>query len=470
MHSLNIDPRSTLIIAAGLFLLFSACTWYILSKNITKSLLLWCSSGVIASMGITLIILRDLIHDVLSYHLGNLLIVFFISLWCQALRMELFKPWKHIAIAASLFLFILIYSILYEYTNPYWKDIFTKLTLFFLFFHLFQLSLLVAINEKSVNTFSLAGVSLLISCSFLYQIIILTINPDLATGPFRESKDNILTALSSVLFVAIGYFSYVGRELEKASFNEIKIKIEQTKLLEDIKLQRQLRTMEKNHNMNLVSASLAHELSQPLTAAYTNSQLFKRSLDREDLSINNLLQLTHRISLNIDRASKILDRIRRILSTTAQKFECLNLKELINDNINSLRDNLIPKDTTIIINHDKDDIFIFGDEVLLSQVLTNLFKNAIEAMSSTMHKKLTISIILDDKDVTVLIEDNGFGLTSNNSFDLKKSNLSSSKESGLGVGLYISEDIIKRHNGSLTILTSNTAGTIASIKLPIGNK
>ena len=134
------------------------------------------------------------------------------------------------------------------------------------------------------------------------------------------------------------------------------------------------------------------------------------------------------------------------------------------------RERPLIKESNIKLNMDliDDEVYINGDYNRLSQVLINIIKNSIEAMEN---KKgiLNISNMIQDKFVVIMIADNGIGISKKRLKKIKEP-FYTTKSRGTGLGVSLSDEIIKAHSGTLTYKSKEFIGTKVIIKLPLYGK
>ena len=115
-----------------------------------------------------------------------------------------------------------------------------------------------------------------------------------------------------------------------------------------------------------------------------------------------------------------------------------------------------------------EESVVMGDKVQLSQILLNVYRNAIEAMSHSQLRKIFVSVGKQDDRVVVRVRDTGPGLD-----ESMRSNIGmpfvTTKSDGLGVGLSISQSIAEKHSGSLAITNAKDGGALVELNLPADN-
>ena len=201
--------------------------------------------------------------------------------------------------------------------------------------------------------------------------------------------------------------------------------------------------------LGLLTASIAHEVNQPLAAIVTNGETCLRWLNRADPDIERAREVTKRVIADARRASEIIDRIRTMAKGHAPQFIPLAFNEIIEESIVFLRHELQSRDISVALDLASDLPRIVGDRIQLQQVVVNLTLNAIQSVSGSTKAGRGILVrteLSSSQVVRCSIEDDGPGISPNDLPHLF-GNFFTTKASGMGVGLPISQSIIEAHGG-----------------------
>jgi len=215
-----------------------------------------------------------------------------------------------------------------------------------------------------------------------------------------------------------------------------------------------------------LSASIAHEVNQPLTGIVTKANAALRWLaaDKPDLE-KARAALTHIVSAG-HRASNIITSIRSMLRKETQKNSPVDINKLIWTVLGlvwiDLRKHEIDLDTKL----NEQLPSVWGNEIQLQQVILNLITNAIESMHSVKQRKLRVRSEPGGPDeVHVSIEDTGTGIDHSNLDSIFKP-MFTTKATGMGMGLAICRSIIESHGGRIWISQGSEQGSIFHFSLP----
>ena len=215
-------------------------------------------------------------------------------------------------------------------------------------------------------------------------------------------------------------------------------------------------------------SSLAHEISQPLTAILSYAQAAQRMYAGKEPQLQEILQYI----INDDqRASGVIRRLRLLLKKTKSAFEPLDINALINDTVTLIMPDITVRDKAIKFDLDTGLPPIQGDRIQLQQVLLNLISNSLEAMeaSKDSHELMIRTSRKDNDTILVQVKDSGCGIPAEN---MKKlfSHFFTNKPDGLGMGLSISRSIVEAHGGQLDAKNNPDRGATFYFTIPVNMK
>jgi PAS domain S-box-containing protein len=219
--------------------------------------------------------------------------------------------------------------------------------------------------------------------------------------------------------------------------------------------------------MGELTASLAHELSQPISGAITNANVCLRKLGRDQPDLEEVRAAVTRIGRDAQRAAEIIKRIRSQFEKGASNREMIDVNELIRETVALLRDETVRYNISARTKLAADLPPIAGDRVQLQQVAMNLIVNSIEAMKDVDGlRELVIQSRRDENEqFLVSVSDTGPGFPpqfAEQIFDP----FFTTKPHGTGMGLRISRSIIESHGGRLWAVGSPGCGATFHMNLP----
>ena len=222
--------------------------------------------------------------------------------------------------------------------------------------------------------------------------------------------------------------------------------------------------------MGQLSASIAHEVNQPIAALLTNAETALRWLARQPPNLEKAKPLIDRVIGDGKRAADILSRIRAFSRKAPARKEDLEINEAILEIMGLTRVAMSEHSVSVKMQLSEGLPHVLGDRVQLQQVILNLMMNAIEAMSEVEEGPRELLISTSDAELgSVLVEvsDTGPGLPPANLARIFEA-FYTTKASGLGMGLSICRSIIQNHGGRLWATPNQPRGTVFCMMLPIG--
>jgi len=224
--------------------------------------------------------------------------------------------------------------------------------------------------------------------------------------------------------------------------------------------------------MGELTASLAHELSQPLTGILTNAQAARRFLDATAPDLGELRNILSDIVDDDKRAGEVLHRLRDFLRKGEPQRLLLDLNVLIRDVAKLLSSDALIRNVTVTLDLAPTPLIVTGDRVQLQQVVMNLVINAMDAMADGDAAQRTIALRSKGEDVQVahaLVEDTGTGLREATE-ELIFEPFFTTKPTGMGMGLSIAKSIIEAHGGLIWATNNPARGATVHFALPFASK
>jgi hypothetical protein len=218
-----------------------------------------------------------------------------------------------------------------------------------------------------------------------------------------------------------------------------------------------------------MAASIAHEISQPLSAVVANGHACTQWLSAEPPHVTNAKLAAERIVRDGKDAGDVVRRIRALFRKDALQKIDLDVNEVINEVLGLIHAEVARKRITVETDLEKKLPTAMGDRVQLQQVIFNLFLNGIEAMETMLDRprKLFVRSRAQSADA-ILVEIRDFGTGVSDAEKVFEA-FYTTKEKGMGMGLAICRSIIEAHGGRLGISPSEGPGTTFFFTLPLGS-
>jgi signal transduction histidine kinase len=451
-----------------IYLLMPIAIWIALNNRKSKPMIWWCIGGELFAIGLLLVGLRPALPTWVSYALANGLSWLAVCMQATALLLALRqRPPLPIMVAA-----VLVWIAVFEYfrqglENSHlrfgWALIFYALA----FAYIAQLSARISVEHGLKNARTLAviyGVGALIVCIRILRIVFGYTEPDAAA----QGVDSFLLVISGVMVSVLGSFAFVGLFVERAVKREVLATEERVRQEESARLGEQIAQLERQRTLGAMSYSFAHELSQPLTAILMDTHAIKSSLSANQLNVSEIKESIEDVERSAKRTVQLVERIRSFVRPTQGDYEDVDMKVLVHDVQHLLAHDIRAQNVQFEWDFDDSACLVHGDKIQLSQIVLNVYRNAIQAMVGADLRKISVSLEREDQRVVLRVHDSGAGLD-----DAVKDQVGqpfvTTKREGLGVGLSISKTIAEMHNGSLTITNAVGGGALVELNLPAVN-
>jgi signal transduction histidine kinase len=268
----------------------------------------------------------------------------------------------------------------------------------------------------------------------------------------------------------IRYFSYLALRVswvdQRASSNNalnkslVKLANEKEQFLQGL--------MSSNRALGIsaLANSLAHQLSQPITGIILQNESVRRELLNQG-NQEKSVQILDTVTEELSKVSALVTNLRRLFGAKETEFKTFNLQEACDEVLEIINPTLHSKNITLIKSFVSSPIVV-GNPIQIQQVLINIFNNAIDAIENTktQDRKINLSISQDQSFAIIVIKDTGNGISPKivpKMFELYQS----TKPDGLGIGLWLCQEIIDKHNGSLTASNELAGGAAFKMRLPL---
>jgi len=228
-----------------------------------------------------------------------------------------------------------------------------------------------------------------------------------------------------------------------------------------------LRHMTRVSLVGQLSAAIAHQLNQPLSAILGNAEVAQKLLGRRAIDVAELQAICDDIVTENHRASEIIRRLGALYNRRDSNIEPIDLNQLVHETLDLLRPELLTRHVAPVTDLAPDLPAVDGSKVQLQQVVLNLALNAADAMNDAkiLERKLTIRTESSDGEVRLYVVDNGPGIAPahlGSVFDP----FWSTKEGGMGMGLAICRTIVAAHHGRIMVSNNPVEGATFCVGLP----
>jgi PAS domain S-box-containing protein len=239
--------------------------------------------------------------------------------------------------------------------------------------------------------------------------------------------------------------------------------------IESYRTRRELWRMERVSQMGELTASLAHELNQPLTAILSNAGAALRFLQADKLDPAELHDILQDIVKDNKRAGEIIRSLRSMIKQEEMERETISINDVLRDIISFFHSEAIIRNIAVEIDLAEPSPVVHVDRVQIQQVLINLIINAAEAMSQhgpEGRKIILQTRLIDHGTAQVAVRDFGPGIDEKD-LDYIFDPFFTTKRSGLGMGLSISRSIIEAHGGRIWVENNRDKGVTFYFEIPV---
>jgi PAS domain S-box-containing protein len=232
------------------------------------------------------------------------------------------------------------------------------------------------------------------------------------------------------------------------------------------KLQADLAHITRVSTMRELTASLAHEIKQPIGAAVTNAEVCLRLLNRNSPDVPEAREAALEMTKDARRAADIIDHVRLLYQKGRPQLKPVDVNEVIAEMLVMLRNQANHHSVAMRTDLAEGLPTVMADRVQLQQVLMNLMLNGIEAMKDTGGDLSIRSQLSEDGELLISVTDNGIGLPAGRADEIFNA-FFTTKSQGTGLGLAITRSIRESHGGRVWATANIGGGTVFYFTLPI---
>jgi PAS domain S-box-containing protein len=277
-----------------------------------------------------------------------------------------------------------------------------------------------------------------------------------------DSQDRYIHSVGHPIFDPSGkLMQFVGVAMDVTESKQAEEERERLR-----RVQADLAHVTRVSTMGELTASLAHEIKQPIGAAVTNAEVCVRLIDRREPNLAEAREAAVEMIKDARRAADIVDRVRLLYQKGSSQLERIDLNQAIEEMIGMMVDDADRHAVTIRTDFAQGLPNVMADRVQLQQALMNLMLNGIEAMQPAGGELRIKSQWAPDGQVLISVSDTGVGLPLEN-LDAIFNAFFTTKTQGTGLGLAITRSIIQSHGGQVWASANTGAGATFQFTLPV---
>jgi signal transduction histidine kinase len=460
-----------LVLALVLWGLLYGSRFILSSDKDTQSKKLWLTALTLTASSFTLFALASTISLSLLTLANTAFVASFIyfGLFCRSLNASVPKNVNILVIA-----FLLCFAVLFEYLRQ--RGLFVErvglISLIGVSCFIWELKELRRLKEIGSTQLRFLVYTIAIELVLTFtRLVALFIDGGFSTPSLYQ--EGVMSASIRWAWLAVSILSYVavlGYWLEKLSVENIQVARENEKitglLKEKERLIYGLMKANKTAATGALSASIAHELNQPLGASNLNIQFLKMNLEKGVINPELGKEVLDSLEEDNKRAAAIVKSLRSIFTEVDSNAKEVQLDSLIDRVLDIVKPELKSKNIQIQLQVD-DGLLVRVNSSEIEQVILNLLNNAIQALgnSGTLQRRIAINATKSEQFIQLSISDNGAGVPiefKSQLFEL----LSTTKQTGMGLGLWLCKHIVTRYGGSIRYEDAVGGGARFVVELP----
>src|SRR5690606_34873566 len=214
-----------------------------------------------------------------------------------------------------------------------------------------------------------------------------------------------------------------------------------------------LATGEREQAWREMAKQVAHEIKNPLTPMRLSMQSFQRNFDPNDPNIHlKVEEYSNTLIHQIDTMSTIASAFSNFAKMPAQQNEILNVPKIVKMALDIFNEDYI------VFSSENEEILAKFDRTQLIRVVTNLVKNATQALDKVEDPRILVRVEEDERDVFISVSDNGIGITEENKQRVFEPKFTT-RSSGMGLGLAMVKNLVETYGGSITFTSKRNKGT-----------
>jgi signal transduction histidine kinase/PAS domain-containing protein len=232
---------------------------------------------------------------------------------------------------------------------------------------------------------------------------------------------------------------------------------------------KELERLTRVNSVGEMTAGIAHELNQPLTAMINFTDAADAAMAANHLdaaAIADIRNLIKRANEQAIRATRVLKSVRSMIRSEPSQFSNINLRQLIEGACQLLCEEIIQCDAKVVVEDVDPSLHLDADPTQIEQVLVNLIRNALESVTKCSTRLISISAIRDESHAAIRVADTGAGFLEEDCARLFDA-FFTTRESGLGLGLKICRSIVESHGGQIRATNLDSGGACFIVTLPL---
>ena len=462
---MKVDMSILAVMTALAYLALPLLTWFALRARRDLTVDLWCGGGLLASLGFFLSSLQGQLSDWLTLAVGYAFLIGSMVARAQALRIGLALPSRARQMIALALLSSLAFCLAQWLDAQFLRGMIVRVSVGLAAAGLAWLAWQLSRKEASPAASWIAITYALMSLGFLALVVQGALAADAPRASGWNSYWTVLL-ITSMITAVVGHFGFAAIVFERTKRAELDRVRQRSQQDESRQLEGRLRQLNRQRDLAVVAASLGHELSQPLAVIRVHAEVARRGIARDRLDAQYLRETLEKIAASMRRSMQVLETAAHFIQELPGQRRLLDLAQAVREAWELLEDDARKHGIQMEMRCGAQGIPVCMDPVHLSLVLSNLLRNAVEALAGHEGRRRIEIDIRQEQDLALIrIRDSGPGLPL---VLLGQAGLPfrSAKPHGLGLGLAICSTLLRHAGGLLELENQPEGGVIAIATLP----
>lgn len=457
----GLDNRTLLLLAGSFYLLLPLSVWIVLRQPRETAARLWCSGGMLGGLGLILIGLRGQVPDLASYALGQPLLALGALLVAQSLRMDIHRPWLLKDLMLGALLYGLSLALLQPRVPAHVLGAYIRLVNLGSVLLLIHAAWQVAHLESSRNARTI-GLAYLLQAVGIGSNLMAALRGSADIQTLTSAPVPVAASLLTLLVALVASMAYLGLALERSLRCQLTLGGEKERERQWHARRQALIELDRERLLVVLSDSLGHALTQPLTAAGVRLQLAQRWLRNSPTDTASLREALRQLSGQLRRAGATIERIRQLVRPSASSVSTLDLVRVLDDVHKMVQQEAIHRGARMRFPKRQGPLLIAGDAIQISQAVLQLVRNALAAVDGQTEQVVTVELQTNTHEARVSVTDSGPGFAH---ALLQRSHGTAQPNHLQGIGLFVVQSIVRQHGGRLLLENSYPKGATATLVL-----
>lgn len=459
---IGLDNRTLLLVAGSFYLLLPLSVWVVLRRPRQAAPLLWCGGGMLGGLGLMLIGLRGQVPDLLSYALGQPLLALGAALAAQSLRLDLQRPWPIKALMLGALMYGLSLALIQPQMPAHVLGVYIRLVNLVSVLLLVHAAWRVAELEGSRNARTIA-LAYLLQAAGIGSNLMVALRGSTDIQNLASSPVPVTVSLLTLLVALVASMAYLGLALERSLRRQMTLEAEKVQEQHWQARRQALIELDRERLLVVLSDSMGHALTQPLTAASVRLQLAQRQLHALPLASGLLREELMHLTGQLRRAGTTIERIRKFVRPPVSPTSTLDLAQLLEDVHKMVQQEAVNRGVRLRFPKRQGPLVMAGDAMQISQAVLQLLRNALAAVEGQEERVVVVELQIHAQEARVSVRDSGPGFAP---AILNRERATTQPYHLQGIGLFVVQSIVRQHGGELLLDNPPPKGAIATLVLP----